>query len=128
MTTPERLSPDELSARLGPWGSWPKDGTLPAGYFEQPLDDSGGEFFRENGYLVLHEALSPEEVGHLKAETARISRNADGAIGGIEPATAEVSDDEAMKRVLCIHFPHKLSRVFAMRWPSRPWWMCSPGW
>lgn len=112
MTTPERLSPDELSARLGPWGSWPKDGRLPAGYFEQPLDDSVGVFYRENGYLILHEALSPEEVGRLKEETARISRNADGAIGGIDPVPPEVSDDEAMKRVLCIHFPHKLSRIF----------------
>ncbi len=114
MTTlnPERLSPDELSARLGPWGSWPKDGTLPAGYFEPPLDDSVAGFFQRNGYLVLHEALSPEEVGQLKEETTRLSRNADGAIEGIDPVPAEISDADAMKRVLCIHFPHKLSRVF----------------
>lgn len=114
MTTlnPERLSPDLLCERLGPFGSWPKDGTLPAGYFERPLDESVGTFYRENGYLVLHEALDPTEIEHLKAETARMARNADGAIESISALPADVSDEDAMRRVLCIHFPHKLSSIF----------------
>lgn len=114
MTTlnPERLSPDLLSERLGPFGSWPKDGTLPAGFFERPLDRSVGAFYRENGYLVLHEALDVSEIEPLKAETARISRNTDGAIHGIAPAPEGASDHDAMRRVLCIHFPHKLSAIF----------------
>lgn len=114
MTTlnPERITPDELAERLGPFGSWPKDGSLPPGYFEQPLDGTVKEFFDANGYLVLHEALSPEEVESLKAETAKISRNADGAIHGVPPAPAEATDDEVLQRVLCIHFPHKISQVF----------------
>lgn len=114
MTTlnPERLTPDLLAERLGPFGSWPKDGTLPQGYFEWPLPESAGAFYRENGYLVLHEAVSPADIVRLKTETARIGRNQDGAIAGVAPAPAEMSDRDAMKRVLCIHFPHKLSSVF----------------
>ncbi len=109
---PERLSPDELARRLGPFGSWPRDGSLPQGYFTRPLSADAAEFYRKNGYLVIHNAFNPAELKELIAETARLCRNEDGKIDGIAPADEGASDVDAMKRVLCIHFPHKLSKLF----------------
>lgn len=111
MTTSQPASPAVASVPR-PFGSWPGDGSLPAGYFPLPLNPSAVPFYRENGYLVVPDALDAGEVAALRAETARISRNADGRVRGIDPAGASLTDDDAMKRVLCIHFPHKLSPVF----------------
>jgi ectoine hydroxylase-related dioxygenase (phytanoyl-CoA dioxygenase family) len=108
---PRRLSPEELVTELGPFGSWPKTG-LPRGYFPLAAADKAARFFDKEGYLVVHQALSPAEVEKLKAETARICRNADGKVSGVTPADPTASDTEAMRRILCIHFPHKMSSVF----------------
>ena len=118
MTTSLHLPPAASEPR--PFASWPADGSLPPGYFPLPLDPSAVPFYRENGYLVVSEAFDAGEVDALRAETARISRNAEGAVRGIEPAAATLSDEEAMRRVLCIHFPHKISPVFhaALSHPS----------
>jgi len=109
---PSRISPDELSMQLGPFGSWPKDGGLPDGYFPMPPGDDAAEFYSKHGFAVVHEAFSADEVAELIDATAKICRNDDGRIPGISPAPEDLSDIEAMKRVLCLHFPHKLSSTF----------------
>ena len=109
---PDRLASEALAEKLGPFGSWPKDGSLPAGYFQASQLDEAAAFYREQGYVVLDRAFSAEELKNMVAETARICRNSDGQIEGIAPAGPEISDLEAMRRVLCIHFPHKLSGLF----------------
>jgi ectoine hydroxylase-related dioxygenase (phytanoyl-CoA dioxygenase family) len=106
------VTPDEYAQNTPPFGSWPQDGSLPQGYFTIDQADKFAEFYHEHGFLVLHDALSPAEVEALKVETTRVSRNADGTISGIDPAPAEMSDAEALARVLCIHFPHKMNDVF----------------
>lgn len=68
-------------------------------------------FFRENGFLVLENALTSAEVDELRAETTRVCRGNLGDIKGVIPAQVDESDDEILKRYLCIHFPHKLSAV-----------------
>ncbi|HVE76370.1 MAG TPA: phytanoyl-CoA dioxygenase family protein [Actinomycetota bacterium] len=70
------------------------------------------EMFHENGYAVLRSALSPGEVSDLLAEATSIIRGKRGDVAGIEPAAPGESDDEALARYLCIHFPHKLSPLF----------------
>lgn len=116
MTTPvlnpNRLSPDDLALQLGPFGSWPGDGSLPAGYFNMPVPDDVTSFYNENGYAVIHEALSQVEIEEFNSGTVKLCRNENGAVDGIDPAGSIVPDLEALKRVLCIHFPHKLSEVF----------------
>jgi phytanoyl-CoA hydroxylase len=109
---PNRIPPDELAAKLGPFGSWPKDRSLPKGYFNLPFPEAAARFYRLNGFLVLHQALNGVEIEELKSHTARLCRNDDGVIAGISPAGSEVTDVDAMKRVLCIHFPHKLANAF----------------
>lgn len=76
------------------------------------------EFYQSNGYLILEEALSPEEVGALRAETVEFCR---GRRGDLYKSAAEneqlrasvdaLSDEEVQARVLCIHQTHKASPV-----------------
>lgn len=108
---PNRLAPDELVKQLGPFGSWPASG-LPEGYFPLPLPEAAGDFYREQGWLVVPDALSPQEVQALRAKTTQLCRNEDGSVEGIPVASAETPDEEALKRVLCLHFPHKLAPEF----------------
>jgi len=66
-------------------------------------------FYQQNGYLVVEEAFDPDAVDTLLAETLRLCRNAGGALHGIPEAGPEEPDADILKRVLCIHFPHKVS-------------------
>ena len=108
---PAGLPPETLAGTLPAFGTWPESG-LPAGYFKQPSDEGALDFYRENGWLVIHEALDRAAVEELHARTTELCRNETGGVRGIEPADAQMSDDEALRRVLCIHFPHKLSATF----------------
>lgn len=109
LLNPERVLPDILAQRLGPFGSWPKDGSLPEGFFRAGELKGAKRFYGTHGYVVVHQALPASELEELKNETRRLCRNRDGVIDGIAPAPDDMSDASAMQRVLCIHFPHKLS-------------------
>ena len=68
------------------------------------------EFYAENGYLVVENALSPTEIEELRAETTAICRGERGInIENYAPPAQNATDDEVLKQYLCIHFPHKLS-------------------
>ncbi len=69
------------------------------------------EFYKENGYLVLDQALSKTELEALRSETLAICRGERGAVRGVDPAAAHENDDDVMRRYLCIHFPHKISEL-----------------
>lgn len=75
------------------------------------IDDAERDFFRENGYLIVEGALSPAEVESLRAEATALCRGERGEIRGVYPADAGETDDDVLRRYLCIHFPHKLSQV-----------------
>jgi len=107
-----RLSPEDLCRHLGPFGSWPQDGGLPPGYFSSPLSEEASAFYQREGFLVVVDALTAPEVEELKSEALRLCRNEQGTIAGVEPSPAGASDDEVLERILCIHFPHKLSSIF----------------
>lgn len=69
------------------------------------------ERFRTDGFLVVPDLLSAAEVAALRQEAAAICRGARGSIAGLVGAPAGVSDEEATSRYLCVHFPHKISRL-----------------
>ncbi|WP_369676951.1 hypothetical protein, partial [Enterococcus faecium] len=59
----------------------------------------------------LDQALSPEEISELKGETTELCLGERGSFPGLEIRSGE-SPDEALRRYLCIHMPHKVSTVF----------------
>jgi phytanoyl-CoA hydroxylase len=69
------------------------------------------EFFRENGYLIAEDAYTPEEVAELRHDSAKICRGGYGAFRGCQPADPGATDEEILRKFLCIHFPHKMSPV-----------------
>lgn len=81
----------------------------PKGYFNAPIGTEEVRFYKENGFLVLQNGLSSEELETLKTEAVRICRE-EGEQLGNEYVDGE-SEDDAMRRFLCIHFPHKISEI-----------------
>ena len=74
-----------------------------------PLTAAQVASYHEDGYLVVREALSAEEIAQLHDETACICRGERGALrNGLTHSAAE-SDEEVIRQYLCIHFPHKIS-------------------
>ncbi len=98
--------------RLPAWSSW-AGGKAPAGWFKTPSSPGIPEFFEENGFVVLQNGFTPAEVEDLRSEAAAICRGERGPLPGAEPHAPEESDDEVLRRYLCIHFPHKISDLMA---------------
>jgi phytanoyl-CoA hydroxylase len=67
------------------------------------------EFFAENGYFILPDALTPAEIEELRADTTYVCRNAPGTTRDAGEYSVAETDAEVLERYLCIHFPHKLS-------------------
>ena len=66
--------------------------------------------YDRSGYVVLRRVFSAQEVCDLQEETLRICRGERGALAGADVVNRGVlSDEDAMRRVLAIHFPHKAS-------------------
>lgn len=67
--------------------------------------------FHRDGYVVIPDALTPSELSELRAEATAICRGERGEIPGVDPANDGDTDDDVLRRYLCIHFPHKISPV-----------------
>lgn len=78
------------------------------------------ERFDQDGFAILENALSRAELDALLAETVRIARGELGSIDGAVPSSPDESDDDVIRRFLCIHYPHKLSDLMldTMRHPA----------
>jgi phytanoyl-CoA hydroxylase len=96
------------SAYLGETMTTPVNELCPRFAQSAPAREKAG-FFKENGYLVVEQALTPEEIANLNRDAARICRGEYGVIPGLQPAVEGESDLDVLKRHLCIHFPHKMS-------------------
>ncbi len=90
-----------------PYASW-KNGAAPAGFFKRG-DAALATFFKENGFLVLQDALSAAEVDALNRETNEICRGERGFVNGVQSVAPGESDADVLRRYLCIHFPHKIA-------------------
>lgn len=84
---------------------------VPAEQLESPSRQADREFFHKNGYLIVENALSPEEVTTLRDEATRICRGDRGDVRGVTPAEPDEDDHDVLRRYLCIHFPHKISET-----------------
>jgi phytanoyl-CoA hydroxylase len=77
------------------------------------------EFYAENGFAVLHDALTPDEVDEIRREAVAICRGEVGTFVGVTPPPPDATDDEVIARYLCLHHPHKVSDVM-LRYMSHP--------
>ena len=87
------------------------------------FESVGQEFtdhFTEFGFVLLADALTPDEVAAVNADALKLCRGDYGTIRyGLSDAdrpdetaadlASAGSDDEILRRYLCIHFPHKVS-------------------
>lgn len=63
--------------------------------------------YQRDGYLVCRDLVDPATVAALRAEAVAIACGRRGAIAGVAPRAD--GDESALKDVLAIHFPHKVS-------------------
>jgi len=67
-------------------------------------------FFIENGYLVVPDLMTAEEIEELRNDAAFIARGG-YPCESLESLPPYVSDDEVLRSILCIHQPHYVSPV-----------------
>lgn len=92
------------------FSTWPEIGR-PKGYFDLPLTNEAVDFYKENGFLVVENCLDSEDVETLRHEATSICRGERGTPNGLTAASPDETDEEVLRRYLCIHFPHKMSQV-----------------
>ncbi|HYF51020.1 MAG TPA: phytanoyl-CoA dioxygenase family protein [Planctomycetota bacterium] len=68
------------------------------------------KFFVENGYLIMENLVTPAELEEIKQDTFKLARGG-YPCESLKPLPANMSDDEALKNILCIHQPHYISPV-----------------
>ena len=93
------------------------------GYFSPNQVGTGTkEFYDDNGFIVMTDAVNPDEIHELRDETVAICRGLRGryklpASTRRFPVYPDVkdfeglSDDEVIKQFLCIHHTHKISDI-----------------
>jgi phytanoyl-CoA hydroxylase len=74
--------------------------------------ETADEYDRQ-GYLIIEAFLDDEVLSTVRAESAAICRGDRGSIDGVVPARRDQSDDDVLRRYLCIHFPHKASELMS---------------
>ena len=76
-----------------------------------PGRDGRAAFYRDNGFYIAHNALSGHEVDAIKTDAVDICRGRRGAFSGWVGPHDHQDDDAVMQQYLCIHFPHKISKL-----------------
>ena len=84
----------------------------PAGFFGPDFDAAQlARFYDEQGYFVIEDAFSADEVAALRSEALSICRGGHGPLKGLPQIPAEATDADVLREILCIHFPHKISPI-----------------
>ena len=66
--------------------------------------------FVDEGFLLLPNLVTPDEVAELRADTVALARG-QYPCESLKPMPADLSDQEVTERLLCIHQPHYVSPV-----------------
>ena len=74
------------------------------------LNDEQVRFFVENGYYIAPNLVAADELEELKTDTNQIARG-HYPNKALQPLPADMSDDEVLRNILCIHQPHYISPV-----------------
>lgn len=84
--------------------------TEPAIEVPKVVNDEQIKFYIENGYLVVPDLMAGEELQELKDDLVALARGK-YPCRGLEPPKPDETDEEVLKRILCIHQPHFVSSV-----------------
>lgn len=68
------------------------------------------QFFVDQGYLVIPDLVTPEEIEELKADTVKLARG-EYPCNSLKPVEPGLTDAEVLQKILCIHQPHGISPV-----------------
>src|SRR4051812_44548577 len=68
------------------------------------------QFFVENGYLVVPDLITPDEVEEMRQDTVKIARGG-YPCDSLQPVPETLSDQDVLQTILCIHQPHYISPV-----------------
>lgn len=82
----------------------------PATVLPGPLDQTQISAYVNDGFLVVPGVLSDADVEQGRREAARFARG-EYPVHGVPDLPADATDDEAMARLLAVHFPHWTSEV-----------------
>jgi len=66
--------------------------------------------FIENGYHVQPDLMNAEELEELKRDTVDLAKGKYPS-DALKPLAAETSDEEVIRKILCVHQPHRISPV-----------------
>lgn len=74
------------------------------------LTDAQVKSFVDDGYAVVPDLISPDELEELKADTLKLARGG-YPTKSLQPLPESMSDKEVLQNILCIHQPHFVSPV-----------------
>ena len=74
------------------------------------LSGSQVQFFIENGYIAVPNLIELDEIEELREDTVRIARGG-YPCEAVQPVSENLSDDQILANILCIHQPHFISPV-----------------
>ncbi len=64
----------------------------------------------DEGYLVVPDLLREDEIQEMRADIVALARGK-YECKSIQPLPADMSDEEAIRNILCVHQPHHISPV-----------------
>ena len=74
------------------------------------ISDEQIQSFIQDGYLVVPDLLSLDEVEELRQDTITLAKRG-YPCESLKPLPDDISDDAAISRILCIHQPHFVSPI-----------------
>ncbi|HEY6739504.1 MAG TPA: phytanoyl-CoA dioxygenase family protein, partial [Actinopolymorphaceae bacterium] len=85
---------------------------MTAGPLVEPVPTHLEEQYARDGYVIVEDALTTDDLAAVHAEIVRLCRGELGDVGGRFEPDFESSDIDVMRKYLCIHMPHKASKIF----------------
>lgn len=96
--------------------------TTPGYFTVAELGEESNQFYRDNGFIVVTDVLTMDEVQQLRDDAVAICRGDYGVLNpkgdhltkhapSEAPDFGGMTDDEIISQFLCIHFPHKASPI-----------------
>ena len=60
----------------------------------------------QNGYHVTQNFVAPDEITELREDSIKLARGGYNC-ASLPPVDPDVSDDQVLRKILCIHQPHQ---------------------